>query len=224
MWVTRIDHFPVEYCVSYGHGEYPIVVVPTLRGRVMEDNLDGLAQYVKRLQASGFKVAGSQWGEAFDGQEAEVEASWAAEAINDFGFDAWVMNGEKVYEGGGKSLLYTRRFRTHFPELPFGWSPEPRLALDHRFLQANGVCYMPQAYPLENKWDVAMCVQVAVEQFGYDVKNVHPLIQAYPNPAGERYPAVNYRDQARKAGVPALCLYTANQSADVPQYWRDLVV
>ena len=33
-----------------------------------------------------------------------------------------------------------------------------------------------------------------------------------------------FREQARFLGLPALILYTANQSADVPQFWRELVV
>jgi hypothetical protein len=222
MWVTRIDHFPPAYAVAYGNGEYPVVVVPCLYGTAREQHAEGLAEYVKELQGLGFKVAGSQWGRGGDIPEPEREAEAAARAVADLGFDGWVMNGEKNYEGGARSAAYARRFRELQPTLPFGWSPEARLDLDHAVLQELGVCYMPQAYPLENGKDLAFCVQWAWN-FGYRPENIVPLIGAYPVD-GVRTPATQYRDEARRLMCPGLILYTANQAADVPLYWRELVV
>lgn len=222
-WVTRIDHFPPSWLAEYGKGEYGIVVVPCLFGLESEVGGVALSQYVAEAKALGFSVCGSQWGKARDQVEARAEADRAALAVRSFGFDGWVMNGEKLYEGGGKSGAYTEQFRAAHPTLPFGWSPEPMLSLDHGVLQAHGVCYMPQAYPLENGADVTRCAQVAL-MFGWDIEDVVPLIQAYLSPQGSRYAAASYRSQAQAFKLPALCLYTANQAADVPQYWRDLVV
>lgn len=222
MWVTRIDHFPASYAVDYGQGEYPYVVVPCLYGRTKDSNLDGLAEYVKELHRLGFKVVGSQWGRGGTLDEAILEAEAGAFSAADYGFDGWVMNGEKNYEGGARSAAYVRRFREIQITLPLGWSPEPRLDLDHAVLQELGVCYMPQAYPLENGKDIPFCVEWGLK-FGYELENIVPLIGAYPV-NGVRSSAVTYREQARFLGLPGLILYTANQSADVPQFWRELVV
>jgi len=222
VWITRIDHFPPDYAIMLGRGRYPVVYVPCLYGLVMEPHTEGLREYVQQLQHRGFDVVGSQWGEALSATQAEAEADRAVAAVSGFGFDGWVMNGEKKYEGGGRSGAYARRFRRALPRQPFGWSPEPRLALDHEVLQELGVCYMPQAYPLENGRDVAYCIEWGVK-FGYQPKNIVPLVGAYPV-NGERYPASRYREQALAGGVPGLILYTGNQSADVSDYWRELVV
>ena len=168
MWVTRIDHFPPSYAVAYGNGEYPVVVVPCLYGTAREQHAEGLAEYVKELQGLGFKVAGSQWGRGGTLEEARLEAEAAAFAVSDLGFDGWVMNGEKNYEGGARSAAYARRFRELQPTLPFGWSPESRLDLDHAVLQELGVAYMPQAYPLEAPVaTLPFCVEWGVK-FGYE--------------------------------------------------------
>lgn len=221
-WVTRIDHFPAEWLPTYGGEQYRLVIVPTLYGVDREDHTEDLLGWVKNAQAYGYKVCGSQWGQAHDVAEAEREAEAAVRAVAEFGFDGWVMNGEKLYEWGGKSGAYVKRFRLRKPAIPLGWSPEPRLALDHRVLQENSVCYMPQAYPLENGWDVQRSV-LQGRAFGYEAKNIVPLIAAYET-SGQRWAAWMYRDQAKDHGIPGLCLYTANQAADVPQYWRELVV
>jgi len=223
MWVTRIDHFPPPYAVAYGNGQYPYVVVPCLYGLVRESHTEGLAEYVEDLHRLGFKVVGSQWGRGGNLAEAELEAAAAAAAVSEYGFDGWVMNGEKNYEGMSRSAAYVRKFRDLHPSLPFGWSPEARLDLDHAVLQELGVAYMPQAYPLEAPVaTLPYCVEWGVK-FGYELRNIIPLVQAYPT-NGERYPAERYRAQARVLGLTALILYTANQSADVPQFWRELVV
>ncbi len=223
VWVTRIDHMPPVWLELYGAGLYDYVVVPTLFGTQPEPFTEGLAEYVAGARERGFLVMGSQWGRATNAAEAEVEADAGAEAYKDYGFDGWAMNGEKTYEGGGKSGAYARRFRQRVGfRVPFLWTPEARLSLDHSVLQELGVAYGPQAYPLENGRDLDYCAEWA-RNFGYLPENTVPLVGAYPVD-GVRYPAEVYRSQALANGLPAVVLYTGNQTADVPQYWRDLAV
>lgn len=219
-WVTRIDHFPPDYAEVYAEGVYKIIVVPCLWGVKPEAHTEGLAEYVKAMQAKGFKVAGSQWGE---GINPITEADAALTAINKYGFDGWVMNGEKAYEGGGKSAAYIERFRSIRLNFPLGWSPEVRLDLDHAALQHHRVCYMPQVYPLEIPVATMPYAVEWADKFGYERKNVVPLVQAYTTD-GVRYSAMTYREQAKFYGLPGLCLYTANQTVGHPEWWRALVV
>lgn len=225
-WITRVDHFPPIYVHEYCRSDYRLLIIPTLKGTELETYPDGTAldaaeirNFVSACRAMGYRIAGSQWGWAAD---IDGECDAAIAAVNRFQFDGWVMNGEKLWEGGGKSARYARRFRAAFPRLPFGWSPEPRLDLDHRVLQELGVAYMPQAYPLENGWDVTMCVEWGLK-FGYAVEEIVPLVQAYTT-GDRRVPAGVLRDQAERARLKGLCLYPANQATDVPRWWRELVL
>lgn len=224
VWITRIDHFPVEWLPQYARDEYPIVIVPCLFGTQLEVDADELRTYIKTARDLGYLVVGSQWGKATDAVSAQYEASVGATQCNLFGFDGWVMNGEKLYEEGGESAAYAREFRRRLPKLPLGWSPEPWLDLDHDVLRELAVVYMPQAYPLENYFDVAMCLDTAKQHLGYDPAEVVCLVQAYPSPDGRRYDPLKYREQARSRGARGLILYAGNQAADVPDYWRELVI
>lgn len=223
VWITHTGHFVPEWLAhEYGAGQYKVVIVPCLRGTALDQiGTQELDDFVRRAKAVGVKVVGSQWGQASTVAEAEVEADAALLAIEKWGFDGWVMNGEKPYEGGGKSGAYCYRFRRRRPNFPLGWSPEARLDLDHKVFQDLKVCYMPQSYPLENGTTMDYVLRWAV-QFGYEMKNVVPLIGAYT--VNEvRFPAAQYRDPAKAAGVPALCLYTGNQCVDDRVYWLDLL-
>lgn len=224
VWVTIPAHFPPVFLDAYGAGQYGYVIVPTLFGTGPDAHTEDLDAYIEEAHARGFRVVGSQWGRATTVAEAEAEAEAGAAAYRDGGFDGWCINGEKLYEGGGRSGAYARRFRRKLGfRVPLLWSPEPRLDLDHAVLQELGVAYGPQAYPLENKADVDYCATWATN-FGYANENTIPLVQGYPSPEGLRYPAEQHRDQARVHGLPGLILYTGNQTADVPEYWRALVV
>lgn len=224
VWVTRIDHFPPVWLDAYGAGEYRYVVVPCLFGVLPEENTDDLDEYVAGARARDFGVVGSQWGAATTVAEAEDEAEAGAAAYRAHGFDAWCINGEKRYEGGGRSSAYAHRFRQRVGfSVPLLWSPEPRISIDHAVLQELGVAYGPQAYPLENGKDVNFVAEWA-RNFGYLAKNTVPLVQAYQAPDGSRYPAAEYRRQAIENDLPGLILYPGNQAADVPEFWRDLVL
>jgi len=215
-----MDHMPADWLVSYANGQYPLVVVPTLSGTGPGDTVGTVGAYTQQLQGYGFKVCGSQWGV---GEDPVGEAEAALGAINTYGFDGWVMNGEKAYEGGGKSAAYAMRFRESRPHFPLGWTPEIRLNLDHSVLQRKGVFYMPQVYPGEISWlSLDYAVQWALE-FGYKLENVGPLVQAYET-NGVRPPATVYRDDARRLGLGQLTLYTGNQCLDAPNFWPSLVV
>jgi len=226
VWITRIDHLPVSWLVQYGQGQYPLVIIPTLDGKVMQSYSDGrvesvagLTAYINELHSHGFKVCGSQWGH---GQDPVGEADAALGAINAIPFDGWVMNGEKPYEGGFRSGAYTLRFRESRPNFPFGWTPEQRLDLDHGVLQQKGVFYMPQCYPLEAGGDLDYVLDWA-ENFGYKKENTGPLVQAYPT-NNIRPSAMNFRDTAIRRGIGQLTMYTGNQCLDAFEYWRNLVI
>jgi hypothetical protein len=226
VWITRIDHLPVPWLVQYGQGQYPLVIIPSLDGKVMQsypdgrvESVAGLTAYVNELHSNGFKVCGSQWGHADD---PEGEADAALGVVAAVPFDGWVMNGEKPYEGGGKSKLYIERFRLSRPHFPLGWTPEQRISIDHNVLQLKGVFYMPQCYPLESGGDLDYVIDWAVN-FGYKLENVGPLVQAYTT-NNVRPSAMNFRDTAVRRGVGQLTLYTGNQCLDAPEYWRNLVI
>ena len=233
VWITRIDHMPVEWLNSHALGKYPLVIIPTLKGKTYENYPDGtqltpqaLRDYVALLQSHGYAVCGSQWGWGDDpvGEaEAGLGALIAAEENGQRGFDGWVFNGEKRYEGGDKSRLYTERFRLTRPHFPFGWTPEQRLSLNHDYLQLKGVCYMPQCYPLEAGGDLDYVYDWA-ENYGYEKQNVNCLVQAYPTNGIRPDADADFRDVARRRGYGQLTLYTGNQSLDAPDFWRDLVV
>ena len=222
VWITRLDHFVPEWVATYGGGHYDYVIVPALWGAGADNGpgQDELVGWVVRAKAQGVQVVGSQWGLA---EDPAVEAASAATAVRAYDLDGWCINGEKAYEGGGKSAAYAREFRARLPYVPLLWSPEPRLNLDHSVLQDLGVAYGPQAYPLENGWSVAD-VTVWARNFGYEEENTIPLVQAYTSPFGTRYPAEEYRDQARAEGLPAVIMYTGNQCLDDADYWIDLLV
>jgi hypothetical protein len=222
VWITRISDFPAEWLPTYAAG-YSFVVVPTLYGTELDPGIVSpadLQTWVGKARAAGIEVAGSQWGLG-DYPAAEAQAAYLQVLEHDF--DGWVMNGEKKYEGGSKSAEYANAFRNVQADLPLAWSPEPRLSLDHNVLQAKGVAYMPQAYPLENGWNVDAVAQVGLD-FGYRSENIIPLIQAYPDGAGTRWPAGDYAKRARDANLPGLVLYAGNQAADVPNYWKELIL
>lgn len=224
VWITNINDFPVNYLDEYCKGEYSLVVVPCAWGQRMErDNVAELHAWTAAAQRRGYTVVGSQWGSPDGPGDCEREAAYAVAMARRFNFDGWIMNGEKRYEVSGWSRYYVRRFRADLPNMPLGWSPEVQLSLDHGYMKEQAVCYMPQAYPLEiPRATLDLAVQVG-KNFGYELTDMLPLIQAYPT-GGERMPAVRYRDDARRLGLRGLVLYTGNQSLDVPQYWRDLVL
>lgn len=218
---------PVSWLDAYSKGNYPLVVVPALYGKVMQGYPDAppltveiLTNYVNILHAHGYKVCGSQWG---TGVDPVGEADAALGLLTAVPFDGWVMNGEKPYEGGFKSGAYTLRFRNTRPRFPLGWSPEQRLALDHEVLQQKGVFYMPQYYPLESGSKDLDYVIIWAKNFGYDLKNVGPLIQAYPT-HGVRLNAANVRDDCIRLDIDQCTLYPGNQCLDSPEFWTDLVI
>lgn len=226
VWVTRPDHMPVEWLVEYSQAQYPLVVIPTLFGTTWQryDEIqftpENLTAYINQLHSHGFKVCGSQWGTAVD-PVAEAEAALGALEI--LPLDGWVMNGEKPYEGGGRSRLYVERFRATRPRFPLAWTPEQRISIDHGYLQLKGVFYMPQCYPLESGGPMSYVMEWA-RNFGYDPKNVGPLCQAYQTNGVRADADTTFRDPARAAGAGALTLYTGNQCLDDPGFWRELVL
>lgn len=237
VWITRYDHMPVEWLVDYSAGEYPLVIIPSLFGKLMQhypdrepESVQALTAYVMQLHSAGFAVCGSQWGVAEDPMGEADAAHGLITAVEDAcqarggsGFDGWVMNGEKRYEGGNKSASYAMRFREWRPRFPLAWTPEIRLSLDHNILQQKGVFYLPQVYVAEQPWQT---VQYAVDwamNFGYEKKNVGIMCQAYTT-NDVRPSAAAYRDECRRLGIGQAVLYTGNQCLDAFPYWRNLVI
>jgi hypothetical protein len=184
----------------------------------------GVADWIRRVGARGIAVAGWMWG---DGSNPAAEAEQAFGTVG-LGLAGFVLNGEKAYEGGGRSGAFVRRFRELAGnDFPLGWSPEPQLNLDHAVLQASGVAYLCQAYPYPspgsvksayNGYDVKSCVEVA-QRFGYAREAIIPLCGAYPDAAGRRVPAEQFAAELRNAGAPGRVLYPADACQADPAYW-----
>lgn len=173
-----------------------------------------------RVRAHGFQVAGWAWG---DGSSPEAQGvEWTSRALG-FGLDGFCFNGEKAEEGRARSAVFVKAAREIAgPDFPLAWSPEPRLDLAHDVFREHGVAYMPQAYPLEQGYDVTACVKIAVDEFGYQPADVIPLCRATsPHDENERFPASTFAVQCHEAHVPGRCLYPADANMGVPDYWRE---
>lgn len=216
-WVNHPDGANPDVLVPLmQRGGQSLVIVQVLDGTEHPSTPDTSSQqwmemtarYTRGLKDRGIAVAGWGWGR---GHFPEDEADRAWGVCVALGLDAYVHNGEKPYEGGGKSGRFVRRFRSLAgASFPLGWSPEPQLALDHHILQAESVCYMPQAYLGENRWDVEGCVNIGL-RFGYKLDQQVPLVSVHDGTPPEAH--VN---SARRVGVKHLCLYPTNACLDRP--------
>ena len=114
---------------------------------------------------------------------------------------------------------WVREFRRFLPTLPLGWSPEPRLDMDWAYLRSQGVCYMPQAYPVEIQspapgfWTVEHCLDVA-RGYGYRNEECNPLVQLHGDPDIDT--VRQYVTDARTAGLRWLTLYPLDQALARP--------
>lgn len=158
-----------------------------------------------------FKICAWAWG---TGEDVEAEAWFHAEAAS--GFDALCVNLEEPYDAHGNQsdprFLMPRQYLAASPwDGPLALTTTPAFASDMTDWVRRGAIYMPQAFPLENHYDVGAVMQPALD-WGWPVELVRPLIQCYTT-NGRRPDPVTMREQANDWRV-GLVPYVVEQACD----------
>lgn len=234
-WVQRIDSAPaIELGAVMDAFQYSVAIVyyQDKNGPIFKP--DDLRAWIAAMKAQDFLVFGSVWlpevgpvsGVEFD---PATSAGNVYQDILHYRFDGFVANGEKRTEEitgySGRFVKALRGYIAGVPEhYPLGWSPEPRLALDHDAFREHQVCYMPQAYVRENGYSLAMAMEVA-KDFGYDPAGCKPLVGFHERAIGDLDPvwvASSAAAAAHRYGCLSPVMYPAEQTVFRPPLWKAL--
>lgn len=160
-----------------------------------------------------FDVLAWAWCQGTDVElEAERHGALAA------GYSAFVANMEAPYDAGGNQADDRFHWPTYYLDAlewdgPLGLTVTPTFGSDMTAWRERGAIYMPQAFPLENGYDVTGCVEHG-EAWGWPPEQQRPLAQCYTTEMmSSRGRVIRRHTQPRTAERPSGAQLNADASA-----------